>query len=140
MEFTVWCAKCVDIDCTFWHTVVSRLMSVFSSVECCPLVAIWEHVFFFLTHKSTFNLSLHLEIAALLQITTTIPKPSMYTSCGVFCLFFCHKQSLFTKRNIKNKIVPNYCMSCWQFKLHAKKKKNMNKNTNVNRRCTKNDR
>lgn len=38
----------------------------------------------------------------------------------VMVFIFSHKQSLFTKRNVKNKIVPIYCMSCWQFELHAK--------------------
>lgn len=38
----------------------------------------------------------------------------------VMVFIFSHKQSLFTKSNVKNKIVPIYCMSCWQFELHAK--------------------
>lgn len=50
-------------------------------------------------------------------------------------LFFSHKQSLFTKRNIKNKIVPIYCMTCWH--VWTTCKNNNNKNID-NNHCTKN--
>lgn len=37
-----------------------------------------------------------------------------------FNFFFVTKFVYKKNRNIKNKIVPIYCMSCWQFELHAK--------------------